>query len=168
VVGSGRPTLETTVFPSAFLFTDEDGMVDLNTLIDPASGWVLKGAGDINDEGQIAAWGSNNFTGTYRALRLTPVVADTTAPSVRFAYPSDGMVVSGAVKVKIVAGDDVAVRRVTLQVDGVATCSTTTSDVLSCTWRTRRSAIGLHILTAVAFDTSGNRSTRAISVTVRR
>jgi probable HAF family extracellular repeat protein len=168
VVGSGRPTLGTTVFPSAFLFTDVGGMVDLNTLIDPASGWVLKGAGDINDEGQIAAWGSNNLTGTYRALRLTPVVADTTAPSVRFAYPSDGIVVSGAVKVKIVAGDDVAVRRVALQIDGVVTCSTTTSTVLSCVWRTRRSSAGSHTLTAVAIDTSGNRTTRSIAVTVQR
>ena len=167
VVGSGRPTLGSTVFPSAFLFTDAGGMVDLNTLIDPASGWVLQGAGGINDEGQIAAWGTNNLTGARRALRLTPVTADTTAPSVRFASPTDRTVVSGRVKVKIVAGDDVAVRRVALEIDGVQTCSTTTSTVLSCVWRTRRSAVGLHTLTAVAIDTSGNRSTSSIVVNVQ-
>lgn len=167
VVGSGRPTLGSSVFPSAFLFTDAGGMVDLNTLIDPASGWVLQGAGGINDEGQIAAWGTNNLTGAHRALRLTPVTADTTAPSVRFTSPTDGTVVSGKVRVEIVAGDDVAVRRVALQIDGVVTCSTTTSTDLSCVWRTRRTAVGPHTLTAVATDTSTNRSTKSIVVTVQ-
>jgi probable HAF family extracellular repeat protein len=168
VVGSGRPTLGSGIFPCAFLFTDAGGMVDLNMLIDPASGWVLQGAGGINDQGQIAAWGTNNLTGAHRALRLSPVAADTTAPSVRFASPPDGTVVSGRVMVKLVAGDDVAVRRVALKIDGVMTCSTTTSTVLSCVWRTRRSAVGPHTLTAVATDTSGNRSTRSIVVTAQR
>jgi hypothetical protein len=51
---------------------------------------------------------------------------------------------------------------------GFMTCSTTTSTVLSCAWRTRRFAVGPHTLTAVAIDTSGHRSTRSIVVTVQR
>jgi probable HAF family extracellular repeat protein len=40
----------------AFLYAD-GGMTDLNSLIDPASGWTIHFAYDINDHGQIAATG---------------------------------------------------------------------------------------------------------------
>jgi probable HAF family extracellular repeat protein len=168
VVGSGRASLGSPVFPSAFLFTDAAGMVDVNTLIDPTSGWVIQGAGGINDSGQIAAWGFNDLTGADHALRLTPIAADTTRPSVRFANPTDGSTVSGTVQVKLVAKDDVAVRRVLLRVDGLTVCATATSTVLTCPWKTRTTGIGLHTLTGVAIDTSGNRISRTISVTVQR
>lgn len=45
---------------------------DLNNMIDPASGWVLAAAGDINDSGQIVGWGYNPL-GQVRAFLLTPV-----------------------------------------------------------------------------------------------
>ena len=50
-------------------------MYDLNDLIDPSSGsgWQIKEAQDINNSGQIAAWGfRTGSTATY-ALLLTPV-----------------------------------------------------------------------------------------------
>ena len=56
----------------AFLYTDEAGLKDLNTLIDPSLGWVLLGAFDINDAGQIVGYGFNNFTQTTHAVRLQP------------------------------------------------------------------------------------------------
>lgn len=40
----------------AFVY-DGSRMIDLNTLIDPAAGWVLNEAHAINDRGQIAAFG---------------------------------------------------------------------------------------------------------------
>ena len=46
-------------------------MVDLNTLIDPLSGWVLSDAADINDAGQIT--GQGLIGGQYHAYLLTPV-----------------------------------------------------------------------------------------------
>jgi len=52
------------------LFTNESGWQDLNTLIDPAEGWGLLGASDINDHGQIVGSGYHN--GVYRAFRMTP------------------------------------------------------------------------------------------------
>jgi probable HAF family extracellular repeat protein len=55
------------------LYTDEAGLRDLNALIDPASGWVILRAHDINDAGEIAAHGFNNLTGVSHALRLRPV-----------------------------------------------------------------------------------------------
>ena len=54
----------------AFLCADS-GMSDLNDLIDPASGWVLTTARDINNAGQIVGWGT--FNGNQRAFLLTAI-----------------------------------------------------------------------------------------------
>ena len=44
----------------AFVFDTQNGVRDLNNLIDPASGWVLHFARDINDRNQIAGYGELN------------------------------------------------------------------------------------------------------------
>lgn len=62
----------------AFLFTDADGMIDLNGTIDPSLGWVLTLASGINNAGQIIGQGLLN--GQPRAFRLTPSTADDTPP----------------------------------------------------------------------------------------
>jgi hypothetical protein len=59
----------------AVLYTDEGGLRDLDTLIDPSLGWVLLGAFDINDSGQIAGYAFNNLTGQTHAVRLQPMAA---------------------------------------------------------------------------------------------
>ena len=59
----------------ALLYTDTAGLVDLNTLIDPALGWVLLSASDINDAGQISGRAFNNKTQRTTAVRLTPLGA---------------------------------------------------------------------------------------------
>jgi probable HAF family extracellular repeat protein len=56
----------------AVRYTDAAGLQDLNTLIDPSSGWVLLGANDINDAGQIVGYGFNNLTGQTHGVRLWP------------------------------------------------------------------------------------------------
>jgi probable HAF family extracellular repeat protein len=67
VVGWGRPVLG---LRQGFLYTDANGMQGLNSLIGPASGWFVLGAGGINDAGQIAGWASGSLG--QRAVRLTP------------------------------------------------------------------------------------------------
>ena len=58
-------------FTRAFIW--ENGtMTDLNTLIDPSSGWVLESASSINDRGQIIGIGTFNGT-TNQAYLLTVV-----------------------------------------------------------------------------------------------
>jgi probable HAF family extracellular repeat protein len=71
VVGEGLPG---SGLKEAFLYTDAGGMQGLNSLIDPAAGWFLRGAGGINDAAQIAAWASN-VNGVQHAVRLTPATA---------------------------------------------------------------------------------------------
>jgi probable HAF family extracellular repeat protein len=55
----------------AFLYTASQGMVDLNSLIDPLFGWELLHATAINDSGQIV--GNGRFDGADHAFLLTPV-----------------------------------------------------------------------------------------------
>lgn len=52
-------------------------MFDLNTLVDPASGWTLTDARDINGGGQIS--GSGLFAGQRHAVLLKPVPEPPTA-----------------------------------------------------------------------------------------
>lgn len=55
----------------AFIYDSSNGMVNLNTLIDPSSGWVLQQAADINDVGQITGYGTIN--GVTHAFLLSPI-----------------------------------------------------------------------------------------------
>ena len=55
-------------------------VIDLNSQIDPASGWVLRKAMGINDAGQIVGEGSHD--GLVRGFLLTPPVASDTTPPV--------------------------------------------------------------------------------------
>jgi probable HAF family extracellular repeat protein len=54
----------------AMLYTDRLGIQNLNDLISPAAGWVLREANGINNQGQIVGWGE--FNGQEHAFRLTP------------------------------------------------------------------------------------------------
>lgn len=56
----------------AFLFDPLTGVIDLNSLIDPASGWSLEFARDINSAGQIVGTGTLN--GVTRGFMLNPTV----------------------------------------------------------------------------------------------
>ena len=56
----------------AVRFTDEAGLQNLDTLIDPSLGWVLLCAHDINDAGEIVGYAFNNLTASSRAVRLRP------------------------------------------------------------------------------------------------
>lgn len=71
VVGTAGVDVDATHYGyHGFLYTGS-GLVDLNTLIDPASGWVVTSANAINDAGQIAATACyGGVTGDCRAVRL--------------------------------------------------------------------------------------------------
>jgi probable HAF family extracellular repeat protein len=72
VVGMSEVDIEVSSNSHAFLYTSAAGMVDLNTLIDPLSGWELLDASDINDAGQITGQGLINDE--YHAYLLTPII----------------------------------------------------------------------------------------------
>ena len=58
----------------AMLYTRPRGMQNLNDLIDPSLGWVLRQATGINERGQIVGWGY--LEGREHAFRLTPISSD--------------------------------------------------------------------------------------------
>jgi hypothetical protein len=57
--------------PHSLLWTEAEGLMDLNSLIPQDTGWYLTGAVGINDKGQVVsrAW----FQGRSRPVRLDPV-----------------------------------------------------------------------------------------------
>jgi len=55
----------------AFIYSSDGILEDLNDLIDPSLGWILMGAGKINDNGQIISNGYSN--GNIYPLILTPI-----------------------------------------------------------------------------------------------
>jgi Bacterial Ig domain len=103
------------------------------------------------------------------ALQSQPAVAatipDTTPPSVSFTYPSTGATVSGAISVSISASDNVAISKVELYKDAVLVGSTTNS-LSSFPWDSTKDRNGFHTLIAMAYDSSANRTSTIISVTV--
>jgi hypothetical protein len=69
VVGRGALPGATS---EAMLYTDGFGLQELGTLIDPALGWNLRGAHDINERGQITGYGRIIATGETHGFRLDP------------------------------------------------------------------------------------------------
>lgn len=59
--------------PQVAFCTSGDGLIDLNTLIDPASGWVLTEARSISDTGYVTGTGTHNGQMHAYLLRLPPV-----------------------------------------------------------------------------------------------
>ena len=75
--GTGTLTLERLVTSGAeraFLYKN-GATLDLTSLIDPTSGWVLNSATGINDQGQIVGYGTLTVgtTSTMHAFLMTPV-----------------------------------------------------------------------------------------------
>lgn len=61
-------------FQYAFVWSQDEGMEDLNSLIDPNSGWYLATAVGINDAGQIVGGGFYPERGTvWTGFRLDPI-----------------------------------------------------------------------------------------------
>ena len=67
IVGYGDLANGTT---HAFVYTDTDGLLDLNHLVSPDSGWVITAANGLNDAGFIVGTGLIN--GQEHAVLLTP------------------------------------------------------------------------------------------------
>ena len=72
VVGWGdmNPYSASTRDYHAFIWEESTGMVDLNTLIDPSSGWTLLIARGINDSGWIVGYGALDGVGRGFAMQV--------------------------------------------------------------------------------------------------
>lgn len=73
MVGLYYPAANNSSYHRAYLYTPAKGFRDLNSLVDPAGGWVLLWAFGINDRGQIVCDAFNNLIPGHRGARLTPI-----------------------------------------------------------------------------------------------
>jgi probable HAF family extracellular repeat protein len=161
----------------AFLYTDAEGMIDLNSRIDPASGWVLNAALGINAAGEIVGQGTYRGGQTPRAFKLTPGIADTVPPTIDSAssdpgvlWPPDGKMVD--VQLSVVARDDVdASPRCSLTSvaasEGDVSADSVVTGALSLRLRADRNGNGPgreYRLTVVCADAAGNRAQTVVTV----
>jgi thermitase len=92
-----------------------------------------------------------------------PAQPDTIPPNVSISNPSNGNTVNGTVNIAASATDNVGVASVSLVLDGM-TVSTGKASTVSYRWNTRKAAAGMHSISAVATDLSGNLATTTIQV----
>jgi hypothetical protein len=98
---------------------------------------------------------------------IAVTVPDTTAPQVSLGTPAVGASVSGTITVSAAASDNVGVREVQFQLDGVDLGAEDSSAPYSISWDTGTALLGAHTLTAIASDAAGNQTTSAaVAVTV--
>jgi subtilisin family serine protease len=136
---------------AALLVQIEPGMAysDAANLLGKAQAMALSGMG----RGRL---------NLYDALRRA---VDSTAPAVTFVTPASGAI-SQTISVSASATDNIAVAGVTFFVDGQAIGGEVTTAPYAVSWNTTTAANGSHMLTAVARDAAGNKSTATLSVTV--
>jgi endonuclease/exonuclease/phosphatase family metal-dependent hydrolase len=92
---------------------------------------------------------------------------DTTKPNVVLTAPLASATVSGTTAVSATASDNVAVKSVQFQIDGVSGGPEIAAPPYSMTWDTRLASEGNHIIAAVARDAAGNSATATVGVTVQ-
>ncbi len=95
----------------------------------------------------------------------TVIGGDTTPPSITISNPKDGSDVTGTLQIRVTAGDNsgAAQLKESLFIDGVQVASATGGS-LNYAWNTRKAALGMHSISAVAVDAAGNRTTKTIQV----
>ena len=154
-------------------------MIDLNTAIDPASGWVLSAAWAINNAGEIVGHGTYRDQPLPRGYKLTPFVPDTTPPVIAGAtvdpavlWPANLQMI--AVTVGVDATDDrdpeprCRITDVTSNEPVDLAAMQVTGD-LSLSLRAERDGAGAgrtYHLRITCSDTSGNEATAGVDVRV--
>src|SRR3990172_9610139 len=88
LVGQGRRT--GTGILRAFLYTDSDGLLDLEELANPPLQYRILDATDINDRGQIIGYAWHIANATYVGVRLDPLVPPARKPVVTVLSPAGG------------------------------------------------------------------------------
>ena len=96
-----------------------------------------------------------------------PPPTDTTPPTVSITAPVNGARISGTVAVTASASDNVGVVGVQFQLDDANLGAEDATAPYSISWDTTTAGNGSHVITAIARDAAGNRTTSApVTVTV--
>ncbi len=121
-----------------------------------------------SDNGATFVVSVSNPAGSISSSAATLTVdADTTPPTVSITSPTSGSTVGGTITVTATASDNIAVASVQLQVDGANSGPADTAAPYNFSLDTTTLTNANHTLTAVATDTSGNKTTSTgVSITV--
>ncbi len=121
-----------------------------------------------SDNGATFVVSVSNAAGSTSSSAATLTVnADTTPPTVSITSPTSGSTESGTISIAATASDNIGVASVQLQVDGANSGSADTTSPYNFSLDTTTLTNANHTLTAVATDTSGNKTTSAgVSITV--
>jgi chitodextrinase len=109
---------------------------------------------------------AGNISAQSASTTATTLAPDVTPPIVAITSPLNGTIVSGTVAIAANASDDVAVKSVQFQIDGINFGPADTTAPFQTTWNTAVPNNGSHTITAIATDTSGNSAASLVSLTV--
>ncbi|HEX8435936.1 Ig-like domain-containing protein [Archangium sp.] len=128
-----------------------------------AMSWNTGGVTDGAHSLTVRAYDAAGNVGTSTAVAVT---VDNIAPTVALSAPAQNVGLRGSVQVSATASDTEGVAKVEFYVDGTL-LGTDTSAPYGLSWNTAGVTEGAHVLTARAFDSSGNVGTSAeVAVTV--
>jgi len=123
-------------------------------------------AGSHTLNGYVARADNSKITGSdAAAVAFTSTVPDVTKPVVVITAPRDGDTISSNVTITANATDNVSVAGVQFKLDGAVLGAEDTAAPYSYAWSTIGVPNGVHVLTAVARDTSGNTQ-QSLSINV--
>jgi hypothetical protein len=126
-------------------------------------------ADDLGAAGYDTSYGHGRVN-AYRAVlaaihAVVPVDPDTTAPAVQFASPGSGSLLQGVHPVRVEATDGTGVDSIALYV-GNDLVAVGEGGMLEVAWDTTTHADGSVILTALAWDLTGNEGVAQVTVSV--
>jgi probable HAF family extracellular repeat protein len=158
----------------AFVHTDADGSLDLNTLIDEGTGWVLSMAKAVNASGVIVGEGTLN--GAPALFRLTPATPeDTTAPVIGAVtatpasiFPPNGAMVSVAVSVSATDDTDPSPVCALSGIDGHGAPASSASVTGPLSGSVRATGGATYSFAVRCTDATGNAAAGSVDVTVPR
>ncbi len=110
----------------------------------------------------VEAYDSSGNTSPRSTLSASTTACDTTPPSVSVTQPASASTIANTVTLLASASDAGGIRNVRFTIDGTPVGTEITSQPFSLLWDSRSVANGLHLIRAVATDTSGNSTTSSL------
>ena len=110
--------------------------------------------------------GNRKTSSAIFAIVSNDTTPDTTAPVVSLTSPLNGSTVGGTSTVAASASDNIGVKGVRFELDGLSLGAEDVTAPYSVAWNTVAGANGSHTVTAFARDAAGNTSSATVTVTV--
>jgi hypothetical protein len=108
---------------------------------------------------------SNNFASDQITVIVIP--EDILPPTVQITNPTDGQTISGKTTITVLSTDDSGISKVEIFVDG-ALKATLTGSSFDYTWNAKGTSSGIHTISSIATDNSGNSAQTSIDVVVEK